>query len=253
MSEISKDKREKIAARVRALLRMTEEKGCSEAEAMTAAEKAAELMAEYALAAEDLSDIKDEKFGKRSRKGYAHYKGRRAYYHEVQFCTTAIAKFFDCEHYFNASDAELVYFGSELDTELAHYLTDRVRSAMDIGWALFMKTFEYRVEKEGGTHPKTMRAQYMYGFSARVRQRLNEMKEAQKKTVAASTNANALVVCKQAIVKERFKETGIKVASSSTSGALPSASARNAGARDGSSVTLNTRGIGAGGVQRRIT
>ena len=64
--------REKLMDRVRALLAMTTSNGCTEAEATTAAAKAAKLMEEHDLKLTDVNSLKDERStvspGMRSRR-----------------------------------------------------------------------------------------------------------------------------------------------------------------------------------------
>ena len=241
MSEISKEKRAEIAKRVRALLQMTEGRGCTEAEAMAAAQKAGELMTAYALAAEDLEDITDEKFGFRRRPGFCWQKGMRSHYHEVLKCTWGVAHFFDCKVYYQTSTTELTYFGSELDTALAHHITARLKSAIELEWKLFKKLPSYEIEKLKGIHPKTMHAQFAAAFAHRVTQRFKEMKGTQVAAITQSSHAKALVVCKEGIVKEKFEQayTGkIRTRKSNTVVAQYSHSAVMAGERAGGNVSL---------------
>jgi Protein of unknown function (DUF2786) len=57
----------KIIERVRALLAMTTKNGCTEAEAMTAAVKAAELMEQYDLELGDVRSLEDERIAQQSK------------------------------------------------------------------------------------------------------------------------------------------------------------------------------------------
>jgi hypothetical protein len=63
---VASAERAKIVERARALLSMTIENGCAEAEAMTAAAKAAKLMEEYDLALGDIEDVQDARVAQQS-------------------------------------------------------------------------------------------------------------------------------------------------------------------------------------------
>jgi hypothetical protein len=243
VSTVSKEKRAQIANQVRALLQKTAGNGCTEAEAMAAAEKAGQLMTAYALAAEDIEDIKDEKFGFRRRPGYAWQKGMRCHYHEVLKCVWGVAHFFDCKVYYRTDTTELSYFGTELDTLLAHTITQRLKDAIELEWKLFKKLPAFKIEQLKGIHPKTMHAQFAAAFAYRVTQRFKQMKGTQVAAITQSSHARALVVCKEGIVNERFEQAHpgkIRTRKTKTVVRQYSHSAVIAGEAAGGNVSLET-------------
>lgn len=59
--------RAKILIKLRALLAKTVSNGCTEAEALAAAEKASAIMEEYDLSYTDVEQVRDERYGARRR------------------------------------------------------------------------------------------------------------------------------------------------------------------------------------------
>ena len=123
--------RTKLLERVRNLLAKTVENGCTEHEAIAAAQKVSALMEQYDLSHEDVEDVKRERYGARKRP-FANGSALRRVYHESTQTHYAISRLFTCEVWLY--DSDLIFFGSELDTEAAHSLANVVRIAMDLEW-----------------------------------------------------------------------------------------------------------------------
>jgi hypothetical protein len=100
-------RRAKIIERVRALLAMTTKNGCTEAEAMTAAAKAAELMEEYDLELRDVKSLEDERIPQQSRPFAADGRPREMHAAGI-YVSLAIANFFDCKCW--RSGTEVIFF-----------------------------------------------------------------------------------------------------------------------------------------------
>ncbi len=233
--------RARISAKIRALLAKTTENGATEAEAMAAAEKASELMGEYNLSMRDVQDVKDESWGKRARP-FGKGSSRRRHYHEVSNSMGAIAAFCDCKVW--VSGGELVFFGTQTDTEIAHYMFDMLRETMDREYRRFEKSEAGRREKQYGTHGKTMRAAFMLGFVVRVNARLRQMKAEREATMrAASVTGTALVVVKGQELARRFNALGVNPRTvAGNSGGRGNSTAMNAGKAAGDRANLSSRG-----------
>src|ERR1035437_9034841 len=116
MAKILDPKREKIANKIQALLKKTVENGCSEEEALSAAEMVGRMMNEYDLSMTEI-EFKDENF-------ITHLitSNSRVASH-IHSLIGAIAFFTDTKCWFQRQD-KIVYhfFGSEKDTQIADYL-----------------------------------------------------------------------------------------------------------------------------------
>jgi len=203
MTETNSTKREQIKARIRALLSLTVDRGATEAEAMSAAEKAGKLMAEYDLTYVDIEqEVRGERYGARGKSGYVRGSKRRRSYHEVHNCLVTIAEFFDCRVFtttinVNGGGGELVYFGSETATEFAHAMTDMIRIAMETEFARYLH------ENRGEIHGRKLRASFMFGMANRIIERLNEIMEERKVSVPSR---NAVVVIRKDVVTQLYAQ-----------------------------------------------
>ena len=190
-----------IAAKVRALQARTMDRGCTEAEAMTAASLAAKLMAEHDLSMTDV-EIGEERCGME----YIE-TGRRAA-HEVQFCLTALAKFTDTKCWITRRDGtqRFVFFGLPNDTDFAAFLYRTIKTAMDTELA----GYKARCREMGEPTGRRESHAFLLGMATRISDRLKEMKRAQDSDTFKSTGRN-LVVVKSAIVVKQFAELGLRL------------------------------------------
>jgi len=138
MTETSKDR---LLRRIRALLAKTVENGCTEGEAMAAAEKAARMMAEHELS---MSDLEREEM---------RYEARsRPVYDEVGWQLWRVAQAIDkLTHTKSYTDAfgiqanSISFFGREDDVEIAGYLLDIVENALRAGLSHYEGMIAYYV------------------------------------------------------------------------------------------------------------
>jgi hypothetical protein len=248
------DDRAKILAKIKAML---ETKGCTESEAMSRLDKAAELMARYEISRADVDGAaRDDRYGFRRRPFSKPSRSGKARLPEVAGLVPSIAKLCDCEVMLTGNGASLDYFGTALDTELAHFMTDMLRNVMESQWKRFYESIEASAERSLGVHGRVQRSNFMQAFLRRVKARILEIIEAKNATVNASEKGRALVVCKQALVKSRYdqdKPEGTTTRKTRISSGGTSASAQAAGDAAGQRVELGARGInGASGAQRQI-
>lgn len=237
---MSTEVRAKIAERLRRLMQMTVDNGCSEAEAIVAAGKANGLMAEYGLSYADVAEVRADRYGVR-RRPFSGGSAARRTHHEVSRCHGTIAKFCDCKAWYAGTD--LIFFGAETDTETAFYLQDIIRMAMDRECARYLASGE----RPKGLHGNSLRASFLAGMATRVNQRLREMlavRQADMAKVARAGAGTALVVLeKQAVVTERYAQhmaaTGLKLKRSTSRHTLRSRDAIQAGMSAGDRVALS--------------
>lgn len=135
----------KIRERLEALRNMTVENGCTEAEALLAAEKMAELLARHGLTEEQLEAL-----------GYdeeaVELGSRRDPLEKVWL---AVSRFADCTCWISRRQKlAIVYFGRPQDVVIARYVHEVLKRAFDGDQARFKDGEQYRRRRL----PKTRRA-----------------------------------------------------------------------------------------------
>src|ERR1700679_3761898 len=107
---------DKLKIRIQGLRAKTTDNGCTEAEALMAAAKVAELLDRYDLSLTDV-EIRDAPCERRA------YETRAKKRIPLDDCVGAIAKFCDCRVWRDknpAGEARYVFFGLSADVEVAH-------------------------------------------------------------------------------------------------------------------------------------
>jgi len=231
--------RRKLIEKVRALLQKTVENGCTEGEAMAAAAKAAELLAQHDLTMTDV-EIGSCECTERPMAAPGHN-------HPIQWVLTAVATFTDTRvwlakrpHFAQAPQtdlfghasrgktewlAEYVFFGFEHDVEVAHYLVDICKTAMDRGAADFRASFgsrpksswtsdfEFGQSGHGKWDPDRECARqlssFLTGMAVSMAETLRALKEEQRRKSAGS--GRDLVVVKSAVVEREMEARGIRL------------------------------------------
>jgi hypothetical protein len=190
---MTNEKRESIIKKINLLKQKTTANGCSESEAMTAAEMISRLLQEYDLSMTEVEaksqEFITEEIGINSK--------IKKPIHDV---VSSIAHFTDTKVYFRKRIFDYVYnfFGTKKDVEFASYLFDLLSHAMDNEYAKYQKTPEYKMI--GG---KTARGSFYKGMIIRLSQRLREMKN----NIANEAKSSGLVLYnKMAITDQMFRE-----------------------------------------------
>ena len=110
---------DRLKTRIQGLRSKTTNNGCTEAEALLAATKVAELLDRYDLSLTDV-EIRNSPCEQRE---YQTYRKKRI---PLDDCVGAVANFCDCRVWrekSQAGEALYVFFGLCFDIEVAHYLT----------------------------------------------------------------------------------------------------------------------------------
>jgi hypothetical protein len=229
---MTKVNQEKIAKRIRDLLSKTTSNGCTEEEAIMAAEKAGELMDKYNLSFSQVQ-MKEQKCKKGTFHTRNDHTAPRA--HEVQIACAAIATYCDCKVW--KDGAKILYFGMPKDVEIAEYLSALIKSAMDSDF----QTYKKSPDRPEGVHGQRLRASFMVGMAGRVAARLREMKKARE--TGHKPTGKSLVVTKHAVVTEAFAALGLRLGKGSSGSAVNNSDAYYAGKAAGDKVAINP-GIG---------
>lgn len=195
---------DKIRGKIAALLSKTEANGASEAEAATAMNVAAKLMAEYGVT---LNDIRDNNAAARDFIKRHFNAGSKNLSVVDKFVAMAISVYTDTKVW-NSKEfdglkagsaakykSNLMFYGYSVDVELAYYIYKICDSAVENEW----KKFSVSLPKgaRGGA-----RITFQLGMALRLRDRLISM----KRTNVEETNGTSLVVIKSQMVNAAFEE-----------------------------------------------
>lgn len=194
---------EKLVQRIRALRAKTVAQGCTEAEALSAAEKVAELLDRHGLSVSEL-DLRRQRC---EGIGIATDRRRRA---PIDDCIPTIAAFFDCRVWGETSPVgtlHYVFFGLPGDVQAADYLYDRVEQAFATETARFQHGTFYQE-----THSSERRSatnSFQIGLARGISGKLHSLREA-RETVLRDGTGRELVPIKAAIVEAELAKLGLK-------------------------------------------
>lgn len=138
--------RDKLIAKIKALREMTSARGCTEAEAMAAAEKAAALMAEHAID-QDMLEIRDQEVAVKTTLKAVRSK-IWAYVAHATNCAM--------NHVSNDRDYRVVFVGREPGPEIACYLREVCDRAIDQAVAEFKRGPVYKSRRATSTRRKAV-------------------------------------------------------------------------------------------------
>lgn len=193
---------ERVIARIRALQAKTRAAGCTEAEAMAAAEKAEELLRRY-----DIDRAPEAIEG--TECVLARIPTERKRQDGLDACGTAIARFCDCRHWLqNGADGRLthVFFGMPADVEAARVLYDVIAETFAVEAASFKAGATYRET------PSPERAQatksFRYGLAEGIREKLMALADERGRRTRRSTGRD-LVPLKTAAIDDALDRLGI--------------------------------------------
>lgn len=230
---------EAIKKRILALMAKTTENGCTEEEAMAAAEKVQQLLHDYQL---DLSDLKI----KESQCTQGTYEAQQKTDPMVMHVLTAIAYFTDTKVWkswdHNTGWRTYEFFGLEHDVMIAEYVTKICDWAIIWGGEDFKDTQTWKMS--GKSQKARLKQDYQYGMACRLAERLREMKDKQRFEDKQTTGRD-LVVVKDAVVEAEFAKLDLNLRSSRSKGRNVNPEAYASGRAAGDKVALNP-GVGAG-------
>jgi Protein of unknown function (DUF2786) len=195
----------RVKARIKALAEKTVSNGCTEAEAIAAAEMVGRLLERYALSMAEI-DIREA--------GCVQVEiplgGRRR--RPIDGCVPAIARFCDCKVWLSRGErqASYVLFGFAPDIALAGYLFAVIDRAIRSGVTAFRREHP----RLAGVALRRASQSFQQGMAARLAERLEAMQGEREASVAAQrATGTALMVVKHRVVEEAFRETRIRLVS----------------------------------------
>ncbi len=237
----------RVKSRIKALTEKTVANGCTEAEAMSAAEMVGRLLERYALSMDEI-EVRDS----RCVQMEVPIGGLRR--RPIDGCVPAIARFCDCKVWLaRGAGADgvkkaprYVFFGFETDAALATYLFSV------IGRAMATELAQFKLARPALRAVRLRRAaeSFQHGIAARVAARLAGMHAEREASVGAQrSTGTALILAKHRVVDEAFAEADVRLVATSAVGRRRVAGAYREGWAAGARINLSrpvqggTRGV----------
>lgn len=215
-----------LLRRLQALRARTVENGCTEGEALAAAEKVAELLDRHDLSLSDL----EIRAAPCERRAYETHLRKRI---PLDECIGAIAAFCDCKVWWEKQ--AYVFFGLKADVEVAHYLTGLVDGAVRTELGRYKNSAEYKSFRHQERH--VANASFALGMVASIADRLTAMKEARDR--ANESTGRSLVVVKSAVVESELAKLDLQLRSVEAPRRMVSPDAYDAGGVAGERVPIH--------------
>ncbi|MBV9783993.1 MAG: DUF2786 domain-containing protein [Acidisphaera sp.] len=192
---------ERLVQRIQGLRAKTVEQGCTEEEALAAAEKVAELLDRYGLS---LSEIE---LRRQTCLGIGIDTDRRRL-RPIDECVPVIAAFFDCRTWSQQSGSapiRHVFFGLRADVTAAHYLYDLVERAFTTETARFARN-EFYLELGSGERRSATNS-FQIGLARGIAGKLQELRK--ERDAALASSGRDLVPIKSAVIEEDLARLGL--------------------------------------------
>lgn len=227
---MQRDELTRVKARIRALTEKTVSNGCTEAEAMAAAEMAGRLLERYALSMDEI-EVREA----RCVQAEIPLAGRQR--RPIDGCVPAVARFCGCKVWLSRDEAgaRYVFFGFESDVALATYLF----SVIDRGMQTELDRFRRANATLRGVPLRQASVSYQQGMAGRIAERLETMLVAREAEVSARrSDSTALMIVKHQIVEDAFRQTTIRLVSARRAGVRANGAYRQ-GYEAGDRINLN--------------
>jgi len=229
---------DKVIEKVRKLCNMTVDNGCTEGEAIAAAEKISELMKVYNLSL-DRVFLDSHKCITKT----INITGQNRDFMNV--CCLAIARMCDCKVWFERyiDRSSWVYFGLETDAEMAHYLHDLIKTAVKNETERFKKSDKYR---KRNIHGRRLVSSFQKGMTLCIARRLRTManqRHAEEKTESINqifkNTGTDIVIVKRDKLESEFEKLGIRLVTHSYNYSISDHHSYTSGKDAGEKVNLN--------------
>src|SRR6202047_2025837 len=211
--------------RIQGLRAKTTDNACTDAEALLAAVKVAELLDRHNLALTDV-EIRNAQCEQRE------YETPRKKRIPLGDCIGAIANFCDCRVWREKNqvgEARYVFFGIRSDIEVAHYLTELIDNAVRSELGRYKTSAGYRRFRHQDRH--VANSSFTLGMVASVADKLTAMK-AERDALNNGTGRD-LVVLKASVVDAELDKLDLKLRAVRRPSRMVSTSAYEAGSAAG--------------------
>ena len=222
---------DRVKGRIRALAARTVDRGCSEPEALAAAQKIGELLEIYGLTMSEV-ELRQETCVQRQ----AVFTGPRL--QALRTIFLPIIELTETKGWMVGRDT-FVFYGLEPDVLMAEYLLQVVARAVDHEEATYRGSDAYR---HGRATPQNRLRSFRYGFAERVSARIAELAAHRRASRQAARtpggSGTALVVVKQRLVNEGFRTLGIRLRTTYTTRTVRDGGAYRTGIEAGGRINL---------------
>ena len=193
-----------LTEKLRALMNKTTDRGCTEGEALAAADKVSELMDKYGLSKEQLQldSAPDE-----CEESSFNFNGHRKT-HPVVMCMTTIGKYTSTQPWYKKGGkfvATYTFFGLPSDVKVACWLLQTFHSAMNLSYRIYADNYPGDFEVNG----HTVRKAFMQGMGYRLIERLQELID-RRETPASFNGTFELMVLKEDNLAKALKNKKMK-------------------------------------------
>lgn len=222
---------DKLKRRIQGLRAKTMDNGCTEAEALLAAAKVADLLDRFDLALSDV-ELRDAPCEQSA------YETRRKKRIPLDDCIGAIAHFCDCRVWREknpAGEARYVFFGLRSDIEVAQFMTELIDNAVRSQLGLYKASEAYRRFRHQERH--VANSSFTLGMVASIADKLVAMKAG--RDAANKSTGRDLVVLKASVVEAELEKLNLKLRSVRRATRMVSPTAYEAGGVAGASLTIN--------------
>jgi len=197
---------DKLMQRIRALREKTVEQGCTEQEALAAAEKVAELLDRYGLSLNEL-DLRKQKC-----EGIGVETGRKRR-GPIDDCIGNVAAFFECRVWAETDEdgtIRYIFFGMPGDVQASAYLYDLIVQAFASETAAFQRGELYRSMDSGARRSAT--TSFHAGLAHGIADKLQTLRSA-RDAARDQSGGRALVPVKQSLIDEELEQLGLSLRS----------------------------------------
>lgn len=199
----NREELDKVLSRIQALRAKTVEQGCTEAEALLAASKVAELLDQYGLT---LSEI-DMKSQRCSSEGIETNRRRRSAFDD---CAGLIAIFCDCRSWYEMTPQGIrhIFFGLPADVAGARYLYERIEQAFETETAEFKRSELY--QKHPSAKRRSATTSFQAGLGHGICAKLDRLKAERAEAFRASGGRD-LVPVKRDVIEDELAALGMRL------------------------------------------
>ncbi len=205
----NREELDKVLSRIQALRGKTVAQGCTEAEALLAAGKVAELLDHYGLT---LSEI-DMKSQSCASEGIETSRRRRS---PLDECSGAIAAFCDCRTWYEITPQghiRHIFFGLPADVAGARYLYEKIEEAFETETAQFKRSELY--DQHPSDKRRSATTSFQAGLSHGICAKLSRLKAERAAAVHASGGRD-LVLVKRDVIEDELAAMGMRLKSLQT-------------------------------------
>jgi hypothetical protein len=205
----NREELDKVLSRIQALRGKTVEQGCTEAEALLAAGKVAELLDQYGLT---LSEI-DMKSQSCASEGIETSRRRRS---PLDECSGAIAVFCDCRSWYEMTpqgNIRHIFFGLPADVAGARYLYEKIEEAFETETGAFKRSELY--EQHPSAKRRSATTSFQAGLGHGICAKLDRLK-AERAAAFRASGGRDLVPVKRDVIEDELAALGMRLKSLQT-------------------------------------